>query len=58
MNMTKNITAVDLFCGAGGTSTGLIQAAASIGKKVDVVKQIENAVPGRIARALCRGLIA
>jgi len=30
------ITAVDLFCGAGGTSTGLIQAAESLGKKVDL----------------------
>ncbi|WP_289022849.1 DNA cytosine methyltransferase [Desulfobacter postgatei] len=32
----KTITAVDLFCGAGGTSTGLIQAAESLGKKVEL----------------------
>ena len=32
----KIITAVDLFCGAGGTSTGLMQAAASVGKKVNL----------------------
>lgn len=32
----KPITAIDLFCGAGGTSTGLIQAAASAGLRVDL----------------------
>ena len=32
----QTITAVDLFCGAGGTSTGLIQAAESLGKKVEL----------------------
>jgi DNA (cytosine-5)-methyltransferase 1 len=32
----KIITAADLFCGAGGTSTGLIQAAAAMGRKVDL----------------------
>lgn len=32
----KTITAVDLFCGAGGTSTGLIRAAAEVGKKVEL----------------------
>lgn len=34
--MTNTITAVDLFCGAGGTSTGLIQACESMGKKVEL----------------------
>ena len=34
--MKNTITAVDLFCGAGGTSTGLIQAAESMGKKVEL----------------------
>ena len=34
--MKNTITAVDLFCGAGGTSTGLIQAAESLGKKVEL----------------------
>lgn len=34
--MKNTITAVDLFCGAGGTSTGLIKAAESIGKKVEL----------------------
>ncbi len=33
---TDTVTAVDLFCGAGGTSTGLIQAAESLGKKVNL----------------------
>lgn len=32
----KTILAADLFCGAGGTSTGLIQAAESIGARVDL----------------------
>ncbi len=32
----KTIKAVDLFCGAGGTSTGLLQAAEQIGKKVEL----------------------
>jgi DNA (cytosine-5)-methyltransferase 1 len=37
--MSKNgiITAVDLFCGAGGTSTGLYNACVSMGKKVDLL---------------------
>lgn len=34
--MAKTITAVDLFCGAGGTSTGLIRAAEESGKRVDL----------------------
>lgn len=33
----KTIFAADLFCGAGGTSTGLLQAAASLGYDVDLV---------------------
>lgn len=33
---SEAIEAVDLFCGAGGTSTGLIQAAQEAGKKVDL----------------------
>lgn len=32
----KNITAVDLFCGAGGTSTGLMDAAKTLGVRVDL----------------------
>lgn len=32
----KTILAADLFCGAGGTSTGLIQAAKSVGVRVDL----------------------
>jgi DNA (cytosine-5)-methyltransferase 1 len=32
----KTILAADLFCGAGGTSTGLIQAAAATGRRVDL----------------------
>ena len=32
----KTITAVDLFCGAGGTSTGLIQAAEELGYKLNL----------------------
>jgi DNA (cytosine-5)-methyltransferase 1 len=32
----KTILAADLFCGAGGTSTGLFQAAESIGVRVDL----------------------
>ncbi len=32
----KTFDAVDLFCGAGGTSTGLIQATSEAGKKVNL----------------------
>ena len=31
------IEAVDLFCGAGGTSTGLYNACMAMGKKVDLL---------------------
>lgn len=34
--MMKTFLAVDLFCGAGGTSTGLIEAAATLGARVDL----------------------
>lgn len=33
----KTLRAVDLFCGAGGTSTGLIQACADLGRKLDLL---------------------
>jgi DNA (cytosine-5)-methyltransferase 1 len=33
---SKTFDAVDLFCGAGGTSTGLIQAAKASGKKINL----------------------
>ncbi len=35
--MTKTINAADLFCGAGGTSTGLLQAAKSLGYDVNLL---------------------
>ncbi len=35
--MDKVIRAVDLFCGAGGTSTGLYDACHNLGKKVDLL---------------------
>ena len=34
--MMETIRAVDMFAGAGGTSTGLIAAATSTGQKVDL----------------------
>lgn len=34
--MSAPITAADLFCGAGGTSTGLMAAAAKLGRRVDL----------------------
>ena len=34
--MSKPLQAVDLFCGAGGTSTGLLAAAASLGRTVNL----------------------
>ena len=34
--MRRDIVAVDLFCGAGGTSTGLLQAAESLGLNVQL----------------------
>lgn len=33
----RNIIAADLFCGAGGTSTGLVQACEEMGRKVRLV---------------------
>lgn len=35
--MTRTVTAMDAFCGAGGTSTGLALACADIGAKVDLL---------------------
>jgi len=35
--MTKIIRAADLFCGAGGTSTGMLQACAELGFKLDLL---------------------
>jgi site-specific DNA-cytosine methylase len=70
MNETKSIFAADLFCGAGGTSQGFINACGSIGAqgfppdykftgtREEQVKQIGNAVPVNLATALCRALIA
>ena len=34
---TKPVIAADLFCGAGGTSTGLLRAAADLGRRVDLL---------------------
>ena len=31
------LIAADLFCGAGGTSTGILQASASLGHKMDLL---------------------
>lgn len=33
----KRLKAADLFCGAGGTSTGLMQAARMLGYDVDLI---------------------
>ncbi len=61
--MTKTITAVDLFCGAGGTSTGLLEAAEAMGKKVELTainhwdKAIETHLKNHpIVRHLCENL--
>lgn len=35
--MAEIINAADLFCGGGGTSTGLFRAASSMGRKLDLV---------------------
>lgn len=68
----------DLFCGAGGTSTGAIEAVEGLGyqarltavnqrfpdgyqfagNKTEVVKQIGNAVPRRLARAIVRAVVS
>lgn len=32
-----NLTGADLFCGAGGTSTGILQAVASLGRRMDLL---------------------
>ena len=64
------LRAIDLFAGAGGTSTGLaladdeLAAAMSFptdydfaGTRTDIIRQIGNAVPVSTARALCRGIL-
>jgi DNA (cytosine-5)-methyltransferase 1 len=35
--MSRSFRVADLFCGAGGSSTGVVQACESIGRKVDLV---------------------
>ena len=37
MRPTRSVQAVDLFAGAGGTSTGLVLACQALGRKVDLV---------------------
>lgn len=37
--MTTTIKAADLFCGAGGTSTGLIEACSELGMRVDALQK-------------------
>lgn len=46
MSRKRKILAADLFCGAGGTSTGLLQAAELLGRKVELtaVNHWERAV--------------
>ena len=46
--------AVDLFCGAAAKS---LEDLTFAGTKSDQVKQIGNAVPRRLARALCAELL-
>lgn len=53
--MSKVIPIADLFCGAGGTSQGaqgFRRDYKFTGTKTDQVKQIGNAVPRRLARAI------
>jgi len=59
----QTVTAVDLFCGAGGTSTGLIQAAEEAGKKLELTainhwpKAIQTHKANHIkARHLCEDI--
>lgn len=37
MNINTSVLAADLFCGAGGTSSGLLEAAKELGLEVDLV---------------------
>lgn len=67
----NRLTGADLFCGAGGTSTGILEAAAHelaaamsfpkdykfSGNRGDQVKQIGNAVPVQLARACAVSLL-
>lgn len=60
----KTVTSVDLFCGAGGTSTGLAEACKELGAPVELmgtreqqVKQIGNAVCCNMAKAICKALL-
>jgi hypothetical protein len=43
--MTKTITMADLFCGAGGTSTGAVEAVEMLGAKAELTAI--NHWPGR-----------
>lgn len=57
------VTIADLFCGAGGTSAGAVEAASRLGyrftgTKKDQVKQIGNAVPRRLARAIVGAVLS
>jgi DNA (cytosine-5)-methyltransferase 1 len=61
--MTEIIQVADFYCGAGGTSTGLIRAAKSLGKKVELTainhwdKAIETHTKNHPqVRHLCEGI--
>lgn len=71
--MTKRFEMADLFCGAGGTSEGAVQALTAMGyaprlgfpkgylftgNNTEVVKQIGNAVPCGLSRALAAAAVS
>lgn len=73
MPSASTIRGADLFCGAGGTSAGLLDACNELGRKLKLVAinhwevaiqthsknlpMIGNMVPRRTAKALCKELL-
>lgn len=47
MTAQKTIMACDLFCGSGGTSTGLLQAAEELGLGISV-RELSDLEHGRL----------
>lgn len=64
MTRKRLISAANLFCGAGGSSSGFVRAAAMgledytfCGNQTEQIKQIGNAVARRTAQALCGNIM-
>lgn len=60
MIASKHVVAADLFCGAGGTSLGLLDACSRLGRKarLTAVNHWPRAVPPGLARALVLAVLS